>query len=71
MTRMWEAAPAQGRAGELLAWVLAAADPAAAVYRGDDGRVVVVDPTGSGLPDPPGQLVAAPPQAWDFTPVRR
>ena len=70
-TLMWEAKPAPGRSEELLEWALAHADPAADVYRGADGRVVVIDGTGRGLPEPPGELLARPPHVWPFERVLR
>jgi hypothetical protein len=68
---MWEAKAADGRAAELLAWVVEHAHPAAEVYRSGDGRVVVIDATDTALPDPPSDFVARPPHAWHFTPVER
>jgi hypothetical protein len=38
---------------------------------GTDPRVVVIDPSGRGLPDVPDELIARPPHAWPFTPVAR
>ncbi|HEU5266836.1 MAG TPA: hypothetical protein VFU35_09045 [Jatrophihabitans sp.] len=70
-TLMWEAKAAPGRSDDLVAHVLATADPAAEVYRSADERVVVIDPTGSGLPEPPAALVARPPHAWTFERVDR
>jgi hypothetical protein len=70
-TMMWEAKAADGRAEELLAWVLENAAPAAEIYRSADQRVVVIDPTDSDLPDPPADLLARPAHAWRFTPVPR
>ncbi len=72
-TLMWEARVAEGRIVQLLEFVRAHADPAAQIYRADgpDPRVVVIDPTGRGLPDAPADLVARPPLAWSFTPVPR
>jgi hypothetical protein len=72
-TVMWEVRAAGGRAGELLSYVLANADPAAQVYRsaGPEPRVVVIDPTGRGLPDVPSELVARPPHSWPFELVER
>jgi hypothetical protein len=70
-TVMWEAKAAPGRAPELLAWALEHADPAAEVYRGTDGRVVVIDSTGRGLPDAPDELLARTPHVWPFERVRR
>lgn len=68
---MWEAKSAQGRADDLLAWVLEHAAPDAEVYTGADGRVVVIDRSNTALPDPPADLIARPPHAWAFTPVKR
>jgi hypothetical protein len=70
-TLMWEAKAADGRADELLAWVLAHAAPEADVYRSADARVVVIDVTDTALPEPPADLVARAPHAWHFTPVPR
>lgn len=70
-TVMWEAKAATGRADELLAWALDVAPPDAEVYRGGDGRVVVIDGSGVGLPDAPAELLARPVHAWPFEPVRR
>ena len=70
-TVMWEAKAAEGRADELLAWALEHAEPAAAVYRGGDGRVVVIDDSGAGLPDAPDALLARPVHAWPFTKIPR
>ena len=56
-----------------MAYVSAHADPAAQVFRSDgtDPRVVVIDPTGRGLPDVPADLIARPPHEWHFEPVTR
>lgn len=71
MTRMWEARAAAGRTDELVAWVRAAvAGLRAEVYRSAERVVVLLhDPVG-GLPDPPADLVARSPHAWDFERVR-
>jgi hypothetical protein len=70
---MWEVRAADGRLAELVAYVSAHADPAAQVFRSDgtDPRVVVIDPTGRGLPDVPADLIARPPHEWYFEPVTR
>ena len=68
---MWEVKAAPGRLDDLLELVLEHADPAAEVYRSNDGRVVVIDPTGRGLADVPGELVARPPHVWPVEPVPR
>ncbi len=73
MTLMWEVRAADGRLGDLVAYVNAHADPAAQVLRtdGTDPRVVVIDPTGRGLPDVPAELIARPPHEWHFDAVAR
>jgi hypothetical protein len=69
---MWEVRAADGRLDDLLAHLVANADPAAAIYRSADGesRVVLIDPTGRGVPSVPGQLIDRPPHAWSFDQVR-
>jgi hypothetical protein len=70
---MWEVRAAPERADELVAFVLAAADPSAQVYRsaGPEPRVVVIDPTGRGIAGVPDELIARPPHSWPFEPVAR
>jgi len=68
---MWEAKAAPDRADELLAWALEHAPREAQVYRSTDARVVVIDETGTGLPDAPPGLLARPPHAWPFERVPR
>ena len=68
---MWEAKAAQGRADELLAWTISHAPADADVYRSADGRVVVIDRAGAGVPDAPSDLMARPPHSWRFEPVPR
>lgn len=70
-TVMWEVKAADGRADELVAHVLANADPASDVYRSRDGRVVVIDPTGRGPGEVPSELVVRPPHVWPFERVER
>jgi hypothetical protein len=70
-TLMWEAKAADGRADELVGWAAQHAAPAARLYRSADGRVVVIDPTGTGLPATPAELVTRPPHVWPFQPVER
>jgi hypothetical protein len=70
-TLMWEAKAADGRTDDLVAWALGHAEPSADLYRSADGRVVVIDPSGLGLPDAPAQLLARPPHVWSFEPVPR
>jgi hypothetical protein len=73
VTLMWEVRAAAGRLDELVAYVDSRAAPSAQVFRADDGdpRVVVIDPTGQGLPDVPAELVARPPHQWTFQDVPR
>ena len=68
---MWEVRAAAHRVDELLAWVLEHAPTDADVYRSADERVVVIDRSGTGLPDAPAELVDRPPHAWRFDPVPR
>jgi hypothetical protein len=68
---MWEVVAAPGRLDDLTVWVLSVTSDDAAVYRSADQRVVVIDPSGVALPDPPPDLVARPPHSWHFEPVRR
>ena len=70
-TTMWEAKAAPDRADELVAFVLHHADPEAEVFRSADHRVVVIDPTGRGVAEVPGELVARPPHVWSFERVSR
>ena len=74
---MWEVRAADGRAAELLDWVLEFAPAGSQVYRsadrGNADRLVVIDPTRTArqqLADPPAELIARPANAWDFDPVR-
>jgi hypothetical protein len=70
---MWEAHAADERLADLVAHVVEHADPAAQVYRsaGDEERVVVIDPSGRGVPDVPDALLARPAHQWMFDPVER
>jgi hypothetical protein len=72
-TLMWEVRAAEGRLDDLVAYADAHADPSATIYRAGppDPRVVVIDPSGRGLPDVPPELVARPPHAWPFDQVAR
>ncbi len=69
-TLMWEAKPAPGQEAELLAWVLAHAPASAGVYRGGDGRVVVIDASGDPMPSAPPAFMDRPAHAWRFECVR-
>lgn len=71
VTTMWEVRAVQGRAEDLLRWLAGRAPTGSQVYRSAAGedRVVVLDPTGTAarvLADPPAELVARAPHAWDF-----
>jgi hypothetical protein len=69
---MWEVRGAEGRLDELVAYVCAHAAPEAQIYRADgDPRVVLIDPSGHGVPDAPPELVARPPHEWRFEQVAR
>jgi hypothetical protein len=70
---MWEVRAVAGRLDELLDHVLREADPAAQVYRSSAGdpRLVVIDPTGRGIPDLPEGLAVRDPHVWSFEPVSR
>jgi uncharacterized protein YijF (DUF1287 family) len=65
-TIMWEAKAAAGRGGDLVAWALDHSPTGARVYRSADGRVVVIDEAGAGLPEAPPDLLARPPHVWSF-----
>ncbi len=68
---MWEVRAADGSDEALLAWVLEHAAAVADVYRSADGRIVVIDPTGTEPPPPPVELVARSPHVWPFERVDR
>jgi hypothetical protein len=73
-TLMWEARAAAGRADDLVEFVLAHVDPSAQVFRSvqdSEVRVVVIDPTGRGVPEVDGALIARPPHAWPFEAIER
>jgi hypothetical protein len=70
-TLMWEAKAAPGRAEDLVAWAVTAADPGADIYSSADGRVVVIDRGGHPMPDAPPDLLARPPHVWPFRQVAR
>ena len=70
MTVMWEVRAADGRNDELVAWAIEHAAAGASVYRSADGRVVVIDESGVGLPDAPPDLIARPPHVWRFKRVK-
>lgn len=71
MVVMVEMRAAPGRLDELIAFVQMHANPHAQLYRGADGppRVVVIDPSGQGIPDVPPELISRPPHHWAFEPI--
>jgi len=73
-TTMWEVRAADGQLEALITWVLIRVGAGTQVYRsvGGDPRLVVIDPSGCAtgtLADPPPDMVAGVPHAWDFEPV--
>jgi len=70
---MWEVRAAPGRLAELVEAVRQAADPSAQLYSSadPDERVVVIDPTLTGVTDIPADLIARPPHEWIFEVVDR
>lgn len=72
-TLMWEARAADGRLADLVAFADAHADAEALIFSaaGPEPRVVVVDPSGRGLPDVPAELLARPAHAWRFQACER
>lgn len=70
---MWEVRAAPGRLADLVDAVRRLADPSAAVYTSSapDERVVVIDPSGKGVPDVPAELLARAAHEWIFTVVAR
>jgi hypothetical protein len=70
---MWEVRAVPGRLDELVAFVAAHVHPSAQVFKahGADPRVVVIDPTGTGVPDVPPDLIARAPHEWAFEEVPR
>lgn len=69
---MWEVRIAYGRQDELLAYVREHADASAQIFVAEDpARLVVIDPSGQGLPDAPAELVARPAHEWTFRIVER
>jgi hypothetical protein len=77
-TLMWEARAAEGRLGELMAWVDEHAAPAlrrspgllaADLYTASDDRVVVIARfrgARARLPEPPRELLRREPHQWSF-----
>jgi hypothetical protein len=70
---MWEVRAAPGRLDALVAFADEHAAPQAQLYRADDPepRLVVIDPSGRGMPQPPADLVTRPPHSWRFESVPR
>jgi hypothetical protein len=82
--RMWEARAQPGRLDELIAWLRESALPAIEAQprhiasevfsSAADERLVVISRwrgESESLDEPPSDLVARAPHAWDFTPVDR
>ena len=79
---MWEVRAADGKVGEVLAWIEGNVVPflshqqdcrAVDVYRSDQDRAVVIAHFGGSpvdLPEPPDELVARPVHQWPFEHVR-
>lgn len=70
-TLMWEARAAHGCLEDLIEFARSHAAASAQIYRGADDRVVVIDPSGRGLPEAPAHLLARPAHQWRFEPVDR
>jgi hypothetical protein len=82
IVRMWEVRGYPARLSDLVGWVCDTALPAiehdprhagSEVFSATDRVVVISRWRGEPLrlPDPPADLVARTPHAWDFTPVDR
>jgi hypothetical protein len=69
---MWEVRAAEGRLDDLLAYAMQNADSAAEIYAANDpDRLVLIDPSGRGLPDVPAEFVARAPNEWQFRKLAR
>jgi hypothetical protein len=69
---MWEVRAAEGRLDELVAYAIKNADPAAEIYAANDpARLVLIDPSGRGLPDVPAEFVGRTPNEWQFRKLAR
>ena len=69
---MWEVRAAEGRLADLVAYAREHADPSAQIYAASEpDRLVVIDPSGRGLPGVPSDLIARPPHEWTFRAVPR
>lgn len=84
IVRMWEVRGEPSKFADLISWVCDTAVPrieveplhiSSEVFSSTDHRVVVVSKwrgsTPVALPDPPPELLARKPHAWDFTQVDR
>jgi hypothetical protein len=63
---MWETRAADGRRDELVAYLTSWASGDTQLYA-DQERVVVI---GAAVPEPPAELMARAPHAWDFERLR-
>ena len=69
---MWEVRVEDGRLDELIAYAKQHADASAEIYAAHDpDRLVLIDPSGRGLPDVPADLVARPAHEWQFREIAR
>jgi hypothetical protein len=69
---MWEVRAAEGRLDDLITYAQQHADLSAEIYAANEpDRLVLIDPSGQGLPDVPTELVARPPHEWSFTKLER
>lgn len=71
MVLMWEVRAAPNECDALVDWAVAVSAEGAEIFRsgGPEPRVVIIQPGGSGLPQPPAAYVARPPHSWRFTRV--
>lgn len=69
---MWEVRVQDGRLDELIAYATQHADAGAEIYAArDPDRLVLIDPSGRGLPEVPTELVARPAHEWQFRKIAR
>jgi hypothetical protein len=68
---MWEVRAEPEYFDALVDWALEVSANGAEIFRsgGGEPRVVIIQPGGAALPEPPDAYVARPPHAWQFTRV--